>query len=406
MVVSLRESRSRVPVICMAKRTLFGRHRGAYAGLRIDDVTAGFFNAFFEAAPFLNPSACDEVILGCSGQAGEDARNLARKAWLKAELPEHIPAVTVNRLCGSGLSALQWALMGIWSGLGRVYWVGGMEGMSRSVEIRLPEPFGETDTFESSVFGPRLEQAPSLYPWMEPSHLSGAEALAKRFSISREEQEAWALRSHQRGLQAWQEGLLSNEILFLPERFRLTLKRDECLRETLTQERLQKLRPLQEGGTVTVATATPFSDGWVGLCVADKAYAQAQGWPIVAEIVGFSNGACPPLESGLELAHITQQVLQQAGNRLLEEISVLEWHEPFAVSVLASARQCGFEAIEEPRLNARGGALGFGSPVGACGLRLVASACSRLQQAKPDALGLIALSIGMGQSTGLLLKRG
>jgi acetyl-CoA acyltransferase len=404
-------------VIVAAKRTPMGKLNGAFKPLRADDLAAIALHATLKQADQrFNLKLLREVLLGCSNQAGEDSRNVARQAALLAGVPVEVPAMTLNRLCGSGLSALMAAWQGIISGQGQAYLVGAVEHMSRSPTVRLEE-----EHF-SSRFGWRFSNPAFKALNYHVEHWEAAERLAATFGFTREQLDAYTLESQHKAMTAWTLGRFSSEIIeaSAAEAYWQALYneetpyskplagwpvQDEGLRARLTLEQLQRLKPLAPmGGVHTAASACPFSDGACALLVCSQSVAQAANLPVLAEVLGGLTVGCHPGQAALSPVAAIHSLLHQH-QLSLSQLSAIELHEPFASSALAVFQQLGLNPFADDRLNTWGGALALGAPVAMVSARLVVTLAHRLSTLAPGALGLAALSIGMGQGMAVLLKK-
>jgi acetyl-CoA acyltransferase len=400
--------KQQAPVILSARRTPIAKFKGAYLGVRADELPEALLREAWQGLPDEARPALAEVVLGCANQAGEDCRNVARQSSLLAGLPASVPALTLNRLCGSGLSAVAYAMQGVASGMGKLYFVGGLEQMSRSPLAYLP-PHVEADAvLEDTTFGWRFSNPRFEGLGYKVNHTQEAEGLAKERGITRHQQDAYALASHQKACQAWQRGDFNAECLPLES---LVLLQDETPRANLSTSALARLKPLQEGrieqATITAATASPFSDGACLLTVASAAWAKEQHWPTLARLRGFAMIATAPQEQGMA-GVLSAQALLKAHGLNAAQLDALEWHDNFAATSLASMQALQLDP-QTPNWNTWGGALALGAPMGMASARLVVTLVHRLQALKragqlQSGLGLAALSIGMGQGMALLVE--
>ena len=396
-------------LVCDAVRTPFGRYGGVLAGVRTDDLAAVPITALRERHPRADWEALDDVLLGCANQAGEDNRNVARMAALLAGLPTQVPGVTLNRLCGSGLEAVGTAARAIRSGEARWLIAGGVESMSRApfVMPKAESAFARQAVVYDTTLGWRFINAKLQALYGTDSMAETAENVAVEFNIGRAGQDAWALRSQSRALEAQQQGHLAREIVpvALPVRRGTTPQRvdqDEHPRPT-TLESLQKLSPVvHAGGTVTAGNASGINDGAAAVLLSDETTAVRYGLQPRARVLGMAHAGVEPRVMGIGPAPATQRLLQRCGLRL-DQIDVIEFNEAFAAQVLAVLQLLNI-SVEDPRVNAWGGAIALGHPLGASGARLVTTAVNRLH-ATGGRYALCSMCIGVGQGIALLLER-
>lgn len=401
-------SKQQAPVLLSAKRTPIGKFRGAYLRTRADELSESLLRDAWQALPAEAQPALTEVVLGCANQAGEDCRNVARQSSLLAGLPPVVAAVTLNRLCGSGLSAVAYAMQGVASGMGQLYFVGGLEHMSRSPLAYLPTVAEEKAKLEDTTFGWRFSNPRFEALGYKVQHTQQAELLARQQGITRQQQNVYALASHHKACQAWERGDFKAECLPIEES---ALRQDETPRANLSAAALARLKPLQadviEGASITAATASPFSDGAALLTVAKAKWATSYPLPVLACIRGFAMVGTSPQEQGMA-GVLASDTLLKAHGLSAPLLDAIEWHDNFAATSLASMQALGLDP-ETPSWNAWGGALALGAPMGMASARLVVTLAHRLQALKQagqlqSGLGLAALSIGMGQGMALLLE--
>jgi len=384
-------------------RSPFGRYGGRLAAVRPDDLAAYLIQKLVERYPQIPLESYDEVVLGCSNQAGEDNRNVARMAVLLAGLPESVPGVTVNRLCASGLEAVIYAARMIAVGEAHLVLAGGVESMSRApfVMPKAEAAFSRKAEIYDTTIGwrfvnPRLSAKYPPYSMGET-----AENVAEKYSISREEQDAYALLSQQRYAQAKAEGFFTEEIQPIPLPDGTVLSEDEHPRPDTTLEKLAKLRPaFREGGTVTAGNSSGVNDGAAVLLIAGEAAMRQYNLRPLARIVGAATAGVDPRYMGIGPVPATQKLLGRLGLRL-EEIDLIELNEAFAAQVIACERLLG---IDRARLNTHGGAIAVGHPLGATGARLAWTLTRSLHRYQKR-LGLSTLCVGVGQGVSMLIER-
>ncbi|KIF72490.1 beta-ketoadipyl CoA thiolase [Streptomyces sp. AcH 505] len=386
-----------------AVRTPIGRFGGALASVRPDDLAAHVVRSLVERTPRLDPARIDDVVFGDANGAGEDNRDVARMAVLLAGLPVSVPGVTVNRLCGSGLEAVIQAARAVALGDASVVLAGGVESMSRAPWVlQKPErafPAGHQQ-LHSTTLGWRMTNPAMPAEWTVPLG-EGAEQIADKHGITREEQDAFALASHRKAADAWAAGLYEGEVVPYPG---VELARDECIRDSTSMEALAKLKPAfrtEGGGTVTAGNASPLNDGAAALLIVDEDGLRETGREPLARIRTSAVTGIEPQLFGLGPVEAVRRALTKAG-RSFADLTTFELNEAFAAQSLG----CLAEWPElDPRLvNPRGGAIAIGHPLGASGARLAGSVAHQLAAAG-SGTGLAALCIGVGQGLALVLER-
>ncbi|SET68092.1 3-oxoadipyl-CoA thiolase [Oceanicella actignis] len=394
--------------LCEALRTPIGRFGGALATVRPDDMLAHVIAELMKRAPGLPPEAVDDVIMGCANQAGEDNRNVARMAALLAGLPESVPGVTVNRLCGSGLDAVGTAARAIRCGEAEVIVAGGVESMTRApfVMPKAEAAFSRENAVYDTTIGWRF-----VNPLMEARHgvdsmPETAENVAEEWKIGREDQDAFALRSQQRAARAQASGRLAREIVpvTIPRRKAepLVFDRDEHPRET-TLEKLAALpTPFRKGGTVTAGNASGVNDGAAAMIVASAAAVEKYGLTPRARVVGMATAGVPPRVMGVGPAPATRKLLGRLGLGV-GDVDVIELNEAFAAQALAVLRELGLPDDAE-HVNPNGGAIALGHPLGMSGARLAMTAALELVE-RDARRALCTMCIGVGQGIALMLER-
>lgn len=394
--------------ICDYQRTPFGRYGGALSGVRTDDLATVPIQALLARNPQVDWQALDELWLGCVNQAGEDNRNVARMAVLLAGLPVQVPAVTINRLCGSGMDAVGTAARAIKAGETSLAIAGGIESMSRSPFVipKAEGAFSRNNAIYDSTIGwrfvnPRMQQQYGIDSMPET-----AENVADQYGIEREAQDRMALASQLRAVAAQQSGFFAGEIapVTIPQRKgeAVVVAQDEHPRAT-SLEKLAALKPIvRPGGTVTAGNASGVNDGAAALLIASEAAAQRHGLTPQARIVGMATAGVEPRIMGIGPVPATRKVLAQTG-LTLAQMDVIELNEAFAAQGLAVLRELGV-ADDDPRVNPHGGAIALGHPLGASGARIVGTAARQLQ-ASGGRYALATMCIGVGQGIAVVIER-
>jgi 3-oxoadipyl-CoA thiolase len=393
--------------ICDGIRTPVGRYGGSLSSVRTDDLAAIPISALMERNPGVDWSALDDVMLGCANQAGEDNRNVARMSSLLSGLPQEVPACTINRLCGSGLNAVGSCATAIRAAEGDLMIAGGVESMSRAPFVigKAESAFGRTQNMYDSTMGWRFINKKLQEQYGTDVMPKTAENLAHEMSISREDQDRFALWSQQKAAAARQDGHLAGEIcpVSVPQRKKdpLIVDRDEHPRDT-SLEQLAKLKPLFPDGTVTAGNASGINDGAAALLLASEKGARRHQLEPVARILGMAVAGVPPRIMGIGPVPATRKLLGRLGLSL-EDFDVLEINEAFAAQALACTRQLGL-ADDDPRINSRGGAIALGHPLGMSGARLALTAFDQLQHSGGK-LALCTMCIGVGQGIAIVMER-
>ena len=394
--------------IAAATRTPFGRYGGALAGVRTDDLAALPLRALVARHPTLDWSALDEVILGCANQAGEDNRNLARMAVLLSGLPETVPAVTVNRLCASGLEAIGQAARAIACGEADLILAGGAESMSRApyVMAKAGGAFGREQKLEDTTLGWRLVNPAMQASYGVDSMSQTADNLAREHDISRASQDAYAWRSQQRAARAQREGWLAEEITAVTiaqGKHSVVVGTDEHPRPETTLELLAALKPLLGAhSSITAGNASGINDGAAAVLLASEAALSRHGLQPLARVLGMASAGVAPRIMGIGPVPAIQKLL--ARNKMnLGDFDRIEINEAFAAQVLACTRALGLPDDGE-HINGNGGAIALGHPLGASGARLVISAALGLRREQQQR-ALVSLCVGVGQGLALALER-
>jgi acetyl-CoA acyltransferase len=395
--------------ICDAIRTPFGRYGGALALVRTDDLAAIPMAALVQRNIGVDWNALDDVIYGCANQAGEDNRNVGRMALLLAGLPKEVPGSTVNRLCGSSMDAVATAARAIKSGEADLVIAGGVESMSRApfVMPKADSAFSRSVNVEDTTIGWRFVNPLMKAKYGTDSMPETGEIVAEEFHISREDQDAFALRSQQRAAQAMRNGRLAEEIVGVPIPQKkgepVLFSEDEHPRPDTTLEALAKLKGVvRPGGTVTAGNASGVNDGACALLLASEAAVRRCGLTPKARVVAAAAAGVAPRIMGMGPAPATRKVLAKA-NLTLNQMNVIELNEAFASQALAVLRDLGIPD-DSPCVNPNGGSIAIGHPLGASGARLVTTATYQLQRTKAR-YALCTMCIGVGQGIVVILER-
>jgi 3-oxoadipyl-CoA thiolase len=393
--------------LCDAVRTPIGRYGGALASVRADDLAAIPIRALMERNPAADLTMLDDVILGCANQAGEDNRNIARMALLLAGLPEAIPGTTVNRLCGSGLDAVGTAARAIAAGEMDFVIAGGVESMSRAPFVmgKAEEPFQrQTEIFDTTM-GWRFVNPQMRARYGVETMPETGENVARDFKISREAQDAFAYRSQMRSSRAQKDGFFAEEIIPVEvkgSKSSSLVTCDEHPRPNTTKEALSKLMPLQASGTVTAGNASGINDGAAALIVASENAVRRHNLKPRARILGMAVAGVPPRIMGIGPVPATQKLL----TRLKLAVADFDWiqlNEAFASQAIACLRQLGI-AEDAEHVNATGGAIALGHPLGMSGARLALTAVHELAKFGGKR-ALATMCIGVGQGITLAMER-
>jgi 3-oxoadipyl-CoA thiolase len=385
-------------VILSAVRTPVGRYGGGLAGVRPDDLAALAVAAAVERAA-VPPAEIEDVWLGCANQAGEDNRNVARFAALLAGLPDSVAGVTVNRLCASGLSAVVGACHAVIAGDGDLVVAGGVESMSRAplVTAKPDAAFPRGDrTLHDTTLGWRFVNPRYAERYSRESMGETGENVAERWGVSREEQDAFALRSQQRWAAADAAGRFADELVPAGE-----LERDEHPRPGTSSEKLASLQPaFREDGTVTAGNASGINDGAAALVIASEERARALGTDPLGAFAGSAVAGVDPAVMGIGPVPAVRKLLDRTGVTVAE-LDLVELNEAFASQSLAVVRELG---LDEERVNVNGGAIAIGHPLGMSGARLVVSLLHELRR-RGGRYGLATMCIGVGQGQAALFER-
>lgn len=386
------------PVVISPLRTPIGRFGGGLSNVRPDDLAAHAIRAVLNHSE-VDPNTIDEVILGCANQAGEDNRNVARMAALLAGLPQSIPGFTVNRLCASGLEAINNAARMVRTGDAGVVLAGGVESMSRAPYVfargNVAPKFGNITGYDSSLGwrfpNPAME---ALFPLEAMGET--AENLAERYAISREDQDAFAAESHRRAACAD----FSNEIVAVPRGKEAPLSVDEGPRADSTVDKLAGLRPaFRKGGTVTAGNSSTLNDGAAALLVASPARAAELGLRPMGRILACASAGVDPRVMGIGPVPAVQKCLARAG-LTVADVGLWELNEAFAAQSLAVIRELG---LDQQRVNVNGGAIALGHPLGMSGARITATLLHAMR-ARGVRYGVATLCVGVGQGVATLFE--
>lgn len=394
--------------ICDAIRTPIGRYGGVLSKVRADDLGAVPIKALMERNLNVDWKKVDEVIYGCANQAGEDNRNVARMSALLAGLSTDVPGATINRLCGSGMDAVGTAARAIVAGEIHLAIAGGVESMSRApfVMPKADSAFSRSNAVYDTTIGWRF-----INPLMKQMHgvdsmPETAENVADDFKVSRQDQDAFALRSQNKAAAAQASGRFSKEItpVVIPQKKGdpLVVKDDEHPRATKIED-LQKLKPIvRPDGTVTAGNASGVNDGACALLLASEQGVKQHGLKPRARILGMATAGVPSRIMGIGPAPASQKLLDRLGLKT-SDLDVVELNEAFASQGLATLRQLGI-ADDDPRVNPNGGAIALGHPLGMSGARLITTALVQLEQIK-GRLALCTMCIGVGQGIAIVIER-
>src|SRR3954469_5195865 len=394
--------------ICDAARTPIGRYGGSLAYVRADDLAAVPIRALVNRNPHVDWDELDDVILGCANQAGEDNRNLARMAALLAGLPDKSGGVTLNRLCGSGMDAVAMAARVIRGSEADMVIAGGSESMSRApfVMAKAQSAFDRNAEMYDTTIGWRFVNPKMKNAYGDDTMPSTAENVAQEFQVTREDQDAFAVRSQEKAWQAQENGRLAAEIVpvTIPQRKGdpVVVDRDEHPRKT-SVEALAKLKPIvRPDGTVTAGNASGVNDGAAAMIVATEQAAKRNGLTPRARILGAAVAGVPPRIMGIGPAPASQKLMKRLGLKIAD-FDVIELNEAFAAQGLPVLRELGLPD-DAPHVNPNGGAIALGHPLGMSGARLALTAAEELQRTG-GRLALATMCIGVAQGIALALER-
>jgi len=394
-------------VIVDALRTGVGRVFGGLQTVRADDLAALAISSLV-ARTGVQADSIDEVVFGCANQAGEDNRNVARMASLLAGLPQSVPGFTVNRLCASGLTAVNTAARLILSGEAETVIAGGVENMSRAPWVMGKplggKPIGNQTQFDTSLGwrfpNPKME---AMFPLEAMGNT--AENLVDKYDISREEQDAFALNSHKKAAHAWKSGHFSGEVIpvSVPQRkgAPVEYKKDESIRGDSSMEALGRLRAVfRKGGSVTAGNSSPLNDGSAALLLTTRSRAEKEGWIPLATWRGGASAGVDPTIMGIGPVPASRKVMERAGWNF-EDLDLVELNEAFAAQSLAVLREL---PIDPARVNVNGGAIAIGHPLGCSGARILTTLLHEMRR-QDVKKGLASLCVGVGQGVAALVER-
>lgn len=400
--------RMREVVIVDAVRTPIGRYKGSLKSVRPDDLAAITIKALVERNPQVPLGEIEEVVLGNANQAGEDNRNVARMAALLAGLPIEVAGTTLNRLCGSGLDAVHYAARAIMVGEGDIYIAGGTESMTRAPFVmakpELDYPRGDMRMFDTTI-GWRFTNKKLHQLYGTDSMPETAETVAKRFEISREEQDEFAFESQQRAKRAMESNRFAKEIVSVELKDRkgniTIVNTDEHPRPSTTMATLSKLNPLFENGTVTAGNASGVNDGASALLLMSREKCHQLGLKPLARFVAGAVAGLEPAVMGLGPIYATRKVLQRTGLSV-QDLDLVEINEAFASQSIASIRELG---LDSSIVNVNGGAIAFGHPLGASGARILTTLIHEMRKKEDSRYGLATMCIGVGQGIATIVER-
>ncbi len=395
---------SREAVVVAAGRSPVGRYGGGLSSLRPDDLAAEVIRGVLNKVPHLRHEEIADVYLGCANQAGEDNRNVARMALLLAGLPQSVPGCTVNRLCASGLEAVNIAARAILAGEGEVYVAGGVESMSRAPwtfpKSKTAFPFGNVTAYDTALGwrfpNPRLEK---LFPLEAMGET--AENLAKKFEVSRVDQDAFALGSHQKALKA-RNTVFHEEIIPVSVPARkgppVVVDRDETIRTDSTMEKLASLKPaFRKGGSVTAGNSSTLNDGASAIVLMEAGKARELGLTPLARWAGSASMGVDPSYMGIGPVGAVEKLFERTKTKM-QDIDLIEINEAFAAQTIACVNALD---VDMDRLNVNGGAIALGHPLGSSGARIATTLIHEMRRRKAKK-GLTTLCVGVGQGLATL----
>ena len=392
--------------ICDAVRTPVGKYGGSLSQVRPDDLAALVLKEILKRNPGIDPSAIDDVFMGCANQAGEDNRNIARMSLLIAGYDAKVPGATINRLCGSGMDAIGTAARAIRSGEAELIIAGGVESMSRAPFVmgKANSAFSRNQEIYDTTIGWRFINKELDKIYGTESMMQTAENIATDFNISREDQDKFALWSQEKAKIAQENGFLAEEIVpvVIPQRKAdpLTVDRDEHPRLT-SLEKLASLKPVL-GGTVTAGNASGVNDGAAALIIASEEAVKKYKLTPKAKILGMKTAGVLPRIMGMGPVPATTKLLKHTGLSL-DDMDIIELNEAFAVQALGCIRELGLKD-DDPRINPQGGAIALGHPLGMSGARIVTSAFYQLQRTNAKR-ALCTMCIGVGQGIAMVIEK-
>jgi acetyl-CoA acyltransferase len=394
--------------LCEGLRTPIGRYGGALSSVRPDDMLAHVIRQVVASAKGLDPAAIDDVMMGNANGAGEDNRNVARMATLLAGLPDTIPGASINRLCGSGLNAVGIAAQAIRAGEAEIILAGGVESMSRAPFVlgKATTAFDRSADMFDTTIGWRFINRKMKAEFGVDSMPETAENVAEDYNVSREDQDAFALRSQERAARAIASGRLAQEItpVSIPQRRGdpIIVDTDEHPRMTSLEKLAALPTPFRQGGSVTAGNASGVNDGAAALIIASGAAVEKYGLTPKARIVGMASAGVPPRIMGIGPAPASQRLMDRLGLSI-GDIDVVELNEAFAAQGLAVMRELGL-ADDADHVNPNGGAIALGHPLGMSGARLALTAATELVN-RDARRALCTMCIGVGQGIALILEK-
>ncbi len=392
--------------ICDAVRTPVGRYGGVLSAVRTDDLAAVPLRALLERNSGLDPQSIDDVILGCANQAGEDNRNVARMALLLAGYPETVPGATVNRLCGSGIEAVGQAARAIKAGEAEIIIAGGVESMSRAPFVvgKSGKAFARNQQMYDTTMGWRFVNKKLDAMYGTEAMIQTAENIALDFNISRKVQDVFALHSQTKALKAQQDGRLAQEIVpvTIPSKkgAPIIVDTDEHPRET-SLEKLSTLNPVLPEGSITAGNASGLNDGAAAVLLASEDAVEKYGLQKRVEVKGMAAAGVLPRIMGMGPVPATYKLLQKLGVGL-DSVDIIEINEAFAAQAIACIRELGLKETDE-RINARGGAIALGHPLGMSGTRIITTAFYQLIE-KEKGMALCTMCISVRQRISMLIE--
>lgn len=388
-------------------RSAFGRHAGGLAPLRPDDLAAQVITALVARSPFA-AEQIEDVILGCTNQAGEDSRNVARNALLAAGLPVTVAGQTVNRLCASGLAAVLDAARAVSCGEGELYLAGGVESMSRAPFVlgKSESAYSREAKLFDTTIGARFPNPQVTAAYGSETMPETADNVARDYGISREAADAFALASQQRYAQALADGFFDAEIVPVQvpagRKGSVTVGNDEHPRPEADAQGLARLNPLFTGGVVTAGNASGINDGAAALLIGSRAVGERAGVTPRGRILSGAAAGVAPRVMGIGPAYAIPKALERAG-LTLADMDLIEINEAFAAQVLGCLHLLDLHA-DDSRINPNGGAIALGHPLGASGARLVLTALRELER-RGGRYAVVSLCIGVGQGLAVVIER-
>lgn len=394
--------------ICEAIRTPVGKYGGSLSAVRADNLAKIVLEEVRNKYPNINWKELDDVFMGCSNQAGEDNRNVARMSLLLAGYDQSIPGMTINRLCGSGMDAVGTAARAIKAGEAELIVAGGVESMSRAPFVmgKATKGFDRKHNLEDTTIGWRFINPEFQKRFGTESMIETAENIAKDYNINRKDQDEFALASQQKARKAQDSGLLGEEIIpvTIPQRKGdpVVVKHDEHLRDT-SLEKLAALKPITHPeGTVTPGNASGVNDGAAALIIASEDAVKSYGLTPKAKILGMSTAGVPPRIMGMGPVPATSKLLKKL-DLSLDDMDIIELNEAFSAQSLGCLREMKLED-NDPRVNPLGGAIALGHPLGMSGARLITTAVHQLQR-RESGKALCTMCIGVGQGIAMVLEK-